>query len=65
MISMHCRNSTANLLYMLRFRNEEDVGNAIRRSGVKREDVFIVTKVNDVNHGFEETIASVKISLER
>jgi diketogulonate reductase-like aldo/keto reductase len=45
--------------------NEADVGRGIRRSGVPREEVFVVSKVYTDAHGYSETIASVNASLER
>ena len=33
--------------------NEEGVGNAVKKSGIKREDFFIVTKVWVSNAGYE------------
>jgi diketogulonate reductase-like aldo/keto reductase len=45
--------------------NEEDVGSAIRKSGIPREEVFITTKVWNSSHGKENTIKSLKESLRR
>lgn len=38
-----------------RYNNERSVGEAIRESDVKREDLFVVTKVYHTNHGYHET----------
>lgn len=43
--------------------NEETVGNAIVKSGVPREDLFLVTKVNF--RSYENTRATVEASLEK
>ncbi|WP_027063256.1 aldo/keto reductase [Mesoplasma seiffertii] len=45
--------------------NEEAVGNAITKSQVPREELFITTKVWVDNYGYEKTIASVKESLKK
>jgi len=45
--------------------NEEAVGNAIRKSGVPREEIFLTTKVWLEFYGYEATRASVLASLER
>ena len=46
-------------------RNEAEVGKAIRESGVKREDVFVVTKLADEGHGYEECLEAVDTSLNK
>lgn len=43
--------------------NEEEVGNAIVKSGIPREDLFIVTKVNF--RSYENTRKTVETSLEK
>src|SRR5690606_3576389 len=40
------------------YRNEREVGEAVRRSGAPREQVLVTTKVPGRHHGFEESIAS-------
>lgn len=45
--------------------NEEFVGNAIRKSSVKREDIFITTKVWMSNYGYNNTIYSISKSLKK
>lgn len=44
--------------------NEEQVGNAIKKSGLKREELFITTKVWISNAGYEKAMASLKQSLK-
>lgn len=39
--------------------NEEEVGSAIEKSGVPREDIFLTTKVWIEHYGYEQTKASV------
>ncbi len=45
--------------------NEEEVGNAVKNSGIKREDIFITTKVWLEHYGYEECKKSVKESLRK
>lgn len=45
--------------------NEEEVGNAIEKSGVAREDIFLTTKVWLEHYGYEETKKSVMKSMEK
>ena len=45
--------------------NEEEVGNAIQKSGVKREDIFLTSKVWVEHYGYEECKKSVLESLKK
>jgi len=45
--------------------NEEGVGTAIAKSGVKREDIFLVTKVWIANAGEEKAAQSIEESLRK
>ena len=45
--------------------NEEGVGNAVRKSGVPRQDIFLVTKVWISNAGEEKAAASIDESLRK
>ncbi len=45
--------------------NEEEVGNAIEKSGVPRDDIFLTTKVWIEHYGYEKTKASVEESMRR
>lgn len=47
------------------YQNEEGVGNAWRRSGLKREDLFLVTKVWISNAGEEKAAQSIDESLRK
>ncbi|KAI0645484.1 Aldo/keto reductase [Trametes meyenii] len=47
------------------YRNEAHVGSAFRESGLKREEVFITTKCISKTHGYESTLRTVDLSLER
>lgn len=46
------------------YENETEVGEAVRRSGI-RDDLVITTKIPGRDHGFDETIRSAQGSLER
>jgi diketogulonate reductase-like aldo/keto reductase len=44
------------------YENEESVGQAIRESGIPREQIFITTKLNNPDHGYEKTLKAFEIS---
>jgi diketogulonate reductase-like aldo/keto reductase len=45
--------------------NEEEVGEAVRRSALAREDVQVTTKIPGRHHEYDEAIGSVEESLRR
>lgn len=45
--------------------NETAVGEAIKESGIPREEIFITTKVWVQDYSYEKTIKAVELSLER
>ena len=45
--------------------NETEVGEAIRRSGVPREELLVTSKLPGRHHGYDDAIASVQESLDR
>jgi methylglyoxal/glyoxal reductase len=45
--------------------NEQEVGNAVRRSGIPREQIFITTKVHNHDQGFEATLRAFDTSLKK
>jgi len=47
------------------YNNESDVGTALRKSGIKREDVFITTKLWNSDHGYESALRACDQSLKR
>ncbi|ROL59733.1 aldo/keto reductase [Bacteroidetes/Chlorobi group bacterium MS-B_bin-24] len=47
------------------YRNEEDVGRAVRNSGIDRKDVFITTKVWNDDQGYDKTLRAVETSLKK
>ncbi|MEO9014048.1 MAG: aldo/keto reductase [Terrimesophilobacter sp.] len=46
----------------LNYGNEVEVGEAIRRSGISREEIMVTTKLPGRHHGFDETLASFEES---
>lgn len=46
-------------------RTEEEVGQAVKDSGVKREDIFLVTKLADEGHGYEECLKAFDVSRKK
>ena len=49
----------------LYFRNETDVGKAIKKSGLSREELFVVTKAWTNEHGHDELRKGFEGSIER
>ncbi|MBR1627526.1 MAG: aldo/keto reductase [Bacteroidales bacterium] len=47
------------------YMNEEGVGEAIKKSGIKREDIFIVSKIWLTNYGYDRAKASIEESLRK
>ena len=47
------------------YQNEEGVGNAIRKSGIPREEIFLVSKIWMTNYGYEAAKASIDESLRK
>jgi diketogulonate reductase-like aldo/keto reductase len=47
------------------YRNEEDVGAAIRESGIPREELFVTTKLWNSDHGYDSTLRACDGSLSR
>jgi len=47
------------------YRNEAEVGQALRASGLDRSDVFVTTKCFNDSHGYDEATRALEQSLER
>ena len=47
------------------YANEEGVGNAIKKSGIPREEIFLVSKIWMTNYGYEAAKASIDESLRK
>ena len=47
------------------YENEAEVGEAIRRSGIPRDEVLVASKIPGRHHAYDDAIASVRGSLDR
>jgi diketogulonate reductase-like aldo/keto reductase len=47
------------------YQNEREVGEAVRRCGVPRQELFVTSKLPGRHHGYDEAVASTRASLER
>lgn len=47
------------------YRNETEIGNAVKQSSIAREDLFITTKVNNNDQGYEKTLKAFDVSLQK
>jgi len=47
------------------YKNEEGVGQAIARSGLARDELFVTTKLNNDKHGHDEAIRALDTSLQK
>ncbi len=45
--------------------NEESVGIAVKKSGIKREEIFITSKLANDDHGYERTMAAFEGTMKR
>ncbi|KAF8936469.1 hypothetical protein BGZ47_009483 [Haplosporangium gracile] len=45
--------------------NETSVGNAIRKSGIPRNEIFVTTKLTEDDQGYESTLAACDVSLKK
>jgi diketogulonate reductase-like aldo/keto reductase len=47
------------------YKNETEIGNAVRESGIQRTDLFVTTKVNNIDQGFDKTLRAFDESLKK
>ncbi len=47
------------------YRNETEIGNAIRNSAVPREEIFLTTKVGNGDQGFDKTLHAFDVSSKK
>ncbi|HEV2796758.1 MAG TPA: aldo/keto reductase [Nocardioides sp.] len=47
------------------YENESEVGEAVRRSGLPRDEIVVASKIPGRHHAYDDAIASVRASLER
>lgn len=47
------------------YENELEIGHAIRQSGVPRKEIFLTTKVNNADQGYDSTLRAFDVSLNK
>lgn len=47
------------------YQNEKEVGNAVRQSGIPRSEIFITTKVNNPDQGYDATLKAFDASMKK
>ncbi|MFZ9661011.1 MAG: aldo/keto reductase [Chitinophagaceae bacterium] len=47
------------------YQNEEQIGNAMNRSAVPRSEIFLTTKLNNSDHGYDQALKAFDISLNK
>lgn len=47
------------------YENEEEVGEALKESGVPREEIFLTTKLHNKKHGYDNTKKAIEDSLKK
>ena len=47
------------------YQNEKEIGNAIKRSSISREEIFITTKLNNTDHGYDQALKAFDVSLKK
>ncbi len=45
--------------------NEEQVGISVRHSGIPRQEIFVTTKVNNTDQGYDSTLRAFEISMRK
>jgi diketogulonate reductase-like aldo/keto reductase len=46
------------------YRNEKEIGNAVRKSGIARSEIFVTTKVPDSQQGYDSTLKAFDESMK-
>jgi diketogulonate reductase-like aldo/keto reductase len=46
------------------YENEKEIGNAIKNSSINRTEIFLTTKLNNSDHGYEQTLKAFNTSLQ-
>ncbi len=47
------------------YENEVEIGNAIKNAGVDRKDIFLTTKLNNTDHGYEAALKAFDDTLKK
>jgi len=62
---VHISSCTLHIVVVVIYRNEKEVGVGIKKSGIPRSDIFVVTKVWGDGHGYERCKKEFDKSLKR
>ncbi len=46
------------------YHNEKEIGNAVRKSGIPRHEIFVTTKVPDSQQGYDTTLRAFDVSMK-
>jgi len=46
------------------YKNEKEIGNAVRKSGIPRSEIFVTTKVPDSQQGYDSTLKAFDASMK-
>ncbi len=46
------------------YENEKEIGNAIKNSAVNRAEIFLTTKLNNTDHGYDQALKAFNTSLQ-
>lgn len=47
------------------YKNEVEIGNAIRQSDIPRHEIFLTTKVHDIDQGYDQTLRAFDVSSQK
>ncbi len=47
------------------YENEQEIGNAIKKSGIHRASLFLTTKLNNTDHGYDAALKAFDTSLKK
>jgi diketogulonate reductase-like aldo/keto reductase len=47
------------------YENETEIGNAVRQSGIERQQLFVTTKVGNDDQGYDETLKAFDTSMQK
>lgn len=47
------------------YNNEKEIGNAVKKSGIRRNEIFVTTKVANSQQGYDSTLKAFEVSMQR
>ena len=47
------------------YENEIEIGNAIKNTGLDRKEIFLTTKLNNTDHGYDQALKAFDDSLKK